>query len=164
MLKLLYCAIFISLTTSWPVPARRRVHPQRRSPGPGGRIDSESTPRSGRSPGAGRKSNPGRRSNHRSGRSADRRALGNNSGARNARPPQPERSESLYVPVVERGAILHLGKRRPPAAADADKRPGPRLTIGCPRVDPMPRNSDGNPDSPQAVVFLTSIVDVTVGY
>ena len=27
-----------------------------------------------------------------------------------------------------------------------------------------PRNSDGNPDSPQAVVFLTSIVDVTVGY
>ena len=26
------------------------------------------------------------------------------------------------------------------------------------------RNSDGNPDSPQAVVFLTSIVDVTVGY
>ena len=27
-----------------------------------------------------------------------------------------------------------------------------------------PRNSDGNPDSPQAVVFLTSVVDVTVGY
>ncbi len=27
-----------------------------------------------------------------------------------------------------------------------------------------PRNSDGNPDSPQAIVFLTSIVDVTVGY
>ena len=27
-----------------------------------------------------------------------------------------------------------------------------------------PRNSDGTPDSPQAVVFLTSIVDVTVGY
>ena len=26
-----------------------------------------------------------------------------------------------------------------------------------------PRNSDGNPDSPQAVVFLTSIIDVTVG-
>ena len=26
------------------------------------------------------------------------------------------------------------------------------------------RNSDGNPDSPQAVVFLTSIIDVTVGY
>ena len=26
------------------------------------------------------------------------------------------------------------------------------------------RNSDGNPDSPQAVVFLTSIVDATVGY
>ena len=27
-----------------------------------------------------------------------------------------------------------------------------------------PRNSDGNPDSPQTVVFLTSIIDVTVGY
>ena len=27
----------------------------------------------------------------------------------------------------------------------------------------MPRNSDGNPDYPQAVVFLTSIIDVTVG-
>ena len=26
------------------------------------------------------------------------------------------------------------------------------------------RNSDGNPNSPQAVVFLTSVVDVTVGY
>ena len=26
------------------------------------------------------------------------------------------------------------------------------------------RNSDGNPDSPQVVVFLTSVVDVTVGY
>ena len=26
-----------------------------------------------------------------------------------------------------------------------------------------PRNSDGNPDYPQAVVFLTSIIDVTVG-
>ena len=28
---------------------------------------------------------------------------------------------------------------------------------------PAPRNSDGNPDYPQAVVFLTSIIDVTVG-
>ena len=28
----------------------------------------------------------------------------------------------------------------------------------------LTRNSDGNPDSPQAVVFLTSVVDVTVGY
>ena len=28
----------------------------------------------------------------------------------------------------------------------------------------IPRNSDGNPDSPQAVVFLATIVDVTVGY
>ena len=27
----------------------------------------------------------------------------------------------------------------------------------------LTRNSDGNPDSPQAVVFLTSIIDVTVG-
>ena len=27
----------------------------------------------------------------------------------------------------------------------------------------MPRNSDGNPDSPQVVVFLATIVDVTVG-
>ena len=27
-----------------------------------------------------------------------------------------------------------------------------------------PRNSDGNPDSPQVVVFLATIVDVTVGY
>ena len=26
-----------------------------------------------------------------------------------------------------------------------------------------PRNSDGNPDSPQVVVFLATIVDVTVG-
>ena len=26
------------------------------------------------------------------------------------------------------------------------------------------RNLAGNPDSPQAVVFLTSVVDVTVGY
>ena len=26
------------------------------------------------------------------------------------------------------------------------------------------RNSDGNPDSPQAIVFLTSIVDVQVGH
>ena len=26
------------------------------------------------------------------------------------------------------------------------------------------RNSDGNSNSPQAVVFLTSVVDVTVGY
>ena len=26
-----------------------------------------------------------------------------------------------------------------------------------------PRNSDGNPDYPQAVVFLTSLIDVTVG-
>ncbi len=26
-----------------------------------------------------------------------------------------------------------------------------------------PRNSDGNPDSPQAVVFSATIVDVTVG-
>ena len=30
-------------------------------------------------------------------------------------------------------------------------------------VDALARNSDGNPDSPQAVVFLTSIIDVTVG-
>ena len=27
----------------------------------------------------------------------------------------------------------------------------------------QPRNSDGNPDSPQVVVFLATIVDVTVG-
>ena len=27
----------------------------------------------------------------------------------------------------------------------------------------LPRNSDGNPDSPQVVVFLATIVDVTVG-
>ena len=31
------------------------------------------------------------------------------------------------------------------------------------RTSRDPRNSDGNPDSPQAVVFLTSIIDVTVG-
>ena len=30
-----------------------------------------------------------------------------------------------------------------------------------PTIDP--RNSDGNPDSPQVVVFLATIVDVTVG-
>ena len=28
---------------------------------------------------------------------------------------------------------------------------------------PQPRNSDGNPDSPQVVVFLATIIDVTVG-
>ena len=28
---------------------------------------------------------------------------------------------------------------------------------------PIPRNSDGNPDSPQTVVFSASIIDVTVG-
>ena len=28
---------------------------------------------------------------------------------------------------------------------------------------PNPRNLAGNPDSPQAVVFLTSIIDVIVG-
>ena len=27
---------------------------------------------------------------------------------------------------------------------------------------PIPRNSDGNPDSPQTVVFSASIIDVTV--
>ena len=31
-------------------------------------------------------------------------------------------------------------------------------------TDSRTRNSDGNPNSPQAVVFLTSVVDVTVGY
>ena len=38
---------------------------------------------------------------------------------------------------------------------------------GNPELFPVllcPRNSDGNPNSPQAVVFLTSVVDVTVGY
>ena len=30
-------------------------------------------------------------------------------------------------------------------------------------ADAAPRNSDGNPDSPQVVVFLATIVDVTVG-
>ena len=28
----------------------------------------------------------------------------------------------------------------------------------------LSRNSDGNPDSPQVVVFLATIVDVIVGY
>ena len=36
---------------------------------------------------------------------------------------------------------------------------GQPITLGL-----GPRNSDGNPDSPQAVVFLTSLIDVTVGY
>ena len=31
------------------------------------------------------------------------------------------------------------------------------------RAPEQPRNSDGNPDSPQAVVFLMSIIDVRVG-
>ena len=31
------------------------------------------------------------------------------------------------------------------------------------RIDQGSRNSDGNPDSPQVVVFLATIVDVTVG-
>ena len=30
-------------------------------------------------------------------------------------------------------------------------------------IQPTPRNSDGNPDSPQVVVFLTSIIDVIEG-
>ena len=28
----------------------------------------------------------------------------------------------------------------------------------------VPRNSDGNPDSPQVVVFLATVIDVTVDY
>ena len=45
----------------------------------------------------------------------------------------------------------------------------PGLRSHLPGFDPLslglssPRNSDGNPDSPQAAVFLTSIIDVTVG-
>ena len=37
-------------------------------------------------------------------------------------------------------------------------------TIGWAKAQLTPRNSDGNPDSPQVVVFLASVVDVTVGY
>ena len=32
-----------------------------------------------------------------------------------------------------------------------------------PRGAKWPRNSDGNPDSPQVVVFLATIIDVAVG-
>ena len=50
---------------------------------------------------------------------------------------------------------LHDGERRWRAAQ----------LVGLPtlRAKIVPRNSDGNPDYPQAVVFLTSIIDVTVG-
>ena len=40
--------------------------------------------------------------------------------------------------------------------------PLPTPTL-APTATATPRNSDGNPDSPQVVVFLATIVDVTVG-
>ena len=38
-----------------------------------------------------------------------------------------------------------------------------RATAATAAASAWPRNVAGNPDSPQAIVFLTSIVDVTVG-
>ena len=104
MPKLLYCALFIFLTTllacSGPEtsPSPTAVAPDS-GPGPGGRRNTSSggsagrnhcsgrsagrNHRSGRRAGASRKSNPGRRSNHSSSRradaGADRRTTGNNS-------------------------------------------------------------------------------------
>ena len=44
------------------------------------------------------------------------------------------------------------------------RQPGRSLPHLQPETEePAPRNSDGNPDSPQVVVFLATIVDVTVG-
>ena len=54
------------------------------------------------------------------------------------------------------GLARALGRNRPSIARDFEAYEA--------LVRLRPRNSDGNPDSPQAVVFLTSIIDVTVGY
>ena len=50
------------------------------------------------------------------------------------------------------------------AAEPAGLRPESGEAPSALRKNPsIPRNSDGNPDSPQVVVFLATIVDVTVG-
>ena len=54
-----------------------------------------------------------------------------------------------------------------PTAAGSASNPRdrqPPVPFSVRRACARSRNSDGNPDSPQAVVFLTSIIDVIVGY
>ena len=53
----------------------------------------------------------------------------------------------------------HLVQRQAEEEATGKKKRGRKPKV----VEPGPRNSDGNPDSPQAVVFLMSIIDVRVG-
>ena len=133
MLKLMYFAIFISLTTLLACSGTEKSPPPTavaQAPAAESILDPPPAPVEtpvetlvedpvpAEDPAQAESPIPGGRSNHSPGRrtDADRRALGNNSGARNPHPHQPERSGNLYVPVVERGAILHLGNRRPPSS------------------------------------------------
>ena len=81
--------------------------------------------------------------------------------------PQARESEVLFTLIAERYERRSLGitsnlvyseweRLRQPHGHRRSHRPG-----GPPHH--YPRNSDGNPDSPQVVVFLATIVDVTVG-
>ena len=69
------------------------------------------------------------------------------------------RSLRLYLPVPGRseGPLPSGPGADEPGGADGG------VGAGGATADEGPRNSDGNPDSPQVVVFLATIVDVTVG-
>ena len=65
----------------------------------------------------------------------------------------PRSLEALILRLLAKGPVgaAPVSLRR----SGSPGRPGPERT--------GPRNSDGNPDSPQVVVFLTSIIDVIEG-
>ena len=97
-------------------------------------------------------------------------------------PPQLEQTDSKDVTEG------HAKGQKAEGAGRADTRTGRSQEGGTPSIRPeegtdpgaegaakphcpgeaqrgqIPRNSDGNPDSPQAVVFLTPIIDVLFGY
>ena len=73
--------------------------------------------------------------------------------------------------VLESAVEKVVGNSPPPTPVQSATEPedGVPHNSGTLQLQPhdfegLARNSDGNPDSPQAVVFLTSVVDVTVGY
>ena len=68
--------------------------------------------------------------------------------------------ESSYIRERAREIGMSMGELADQVGVSA----GFMSDVSRGRRNMAPRNSDGNPDYPQAVVFLTSIIDVTVGF